>query len=411
LKKLLIAVIGLLPLVNIQAGDWRGYVELEGTVFFEDPAFAEQSNSDLSIAAQPEYIQQWNSGSDIFTFTPFYRIDQRDNNRTHGDLRELSWIHAADDWEVLAGVGKVFWGVTEAVHLVDIVNQTDLVESFDGEEKLGQPMIDLSLIRDWGVVDLFVLPLFRERTFPSEDGRPRFAIPIDTHDPIYESSAEQHHIDFAARWSNSIGAWDIGLSYFYGTSREPRFVIQPTAIDPVAGTVSETNPLYEIINQTSIDLQAIYGSWLWKLEAFTRGGQGDRFAAAAGGFEYTFVGVRESAIDVGVVAEYLYDGRDDEIGSVAITPGTPFSTSPFQNDLVLGTRITLNDMQSTELLAVAIIDLEGNGQTFSLEASRRIGNDWILALEGNAFSNVPENTSLVSFKKDSSVRLMLTRYF
>ena len=91
--------------------------------------------------------------------------------------------------------------------------------------------------------------------------------------------------------------------------------------------------------------------------------------------------------------------------------GTPFSTSPFQNDLVLGTRITLNDMQSTELLVVGIIDLEGNGQTFSMEASRRIGSDWVVALEGSAFSNVPENTSLVSFKKDSNIRLMLTRYF
>jgi hypothetical protein len=411
LKQRLLAIIGLFTLVNVYAGDWRGNVEFEGSAFFENPAFAEQSNSDLSIAAQPEYLQEWNNGNDIFTFTPFYRIDQRDNNRTHGDLRELSWIHAADDWELLAGVGKVFWGVTEAVHLVDIVNQTDLVESLDGEEKLGQPMIDLSLIRDWGVVDLFVLPWFRERTFPSEDGRPRFAIPIDTHDPIYESSAEQHHVDFAARWSNSIGEWDIGLSYFYGTSREPRFVILPSAIDPVDGTVSEATPLYEIINQISIDLQAIYGSWLWKLEAYNRGGQGDRFAAAAGGFEYTFVGVHESAIDVGVIAEYLYDGRDDEIGSIVVTPGTPFSTSPFQNDLVLGTRLTFNDMQSTELLAVAIIDLEGNGQTFSLEASRRIGNDWVLALEGNAFSHISDDTSLASFKKDSNIRLMMTRYF
>jgi hypothetical protein len=96
---------------SIQAGNWRGYVELEGTAFFEDPAFSGQSNSNLSIAAEPEYIKEWNRGNDIFTFKPFYRIDQRDENRTHGDLRELSWIHAANDWEVLSGVGKVFWGV------------------------------------------------------------------------------------------------------------------------------------------------------------------------------------------------------------------------------------------------------------------------------------------------------------
>jgi len=33
----------------------------------------------------------------------------------------------ADDWELTTGVSKVYWGVMEAVHLVDIINQTDFV--------------------------------------------------------------------------------------------------------------------------------------------------------------------------------------------------------------------------------------------------------------------------------------------
>ena len=68
-------------------------------------------------------------------------------------------------------------------------------------------------------------------------------------------------------------------------------------------------------------------------------------------------------------------------------------------------------MQSTEILAVAIVDMEGNGETYTIEASRRFGNDWIFALEGSGFRNVPENTSLASFRKDSNVRLKFTRYF
>jgi len=54
-----------------------------------------------------------------------------------------------------------FWGVTEFQHLVDIINQTDLVENIDTEDKLGQPMINLALINDWGTVDLFIMPYFR----------------------------------------------------------------------------------------------------------------------------------------------------------------------------------------------------------------------------------------------------------
>ena len=48
------------------------------------------------------------------------------------------------------GVGKVFWGVTESQHLVDIINQTDLVENIDTEDKLGQPMLETTWLQNWG---------------------------------------------------------------------------------------------------------------------------------------------------------------------------------------------------------------------------------------------------------------------
>ena len=64
------------------------------------------------------------------------------------------------DWSLSIGLGKVFWGVTEFNHLVDVINQTDLVEGIDGEAKLGQPKINLSLINHWGALDFFVLPGF-----------------------------------------------------------------------------------------------------------------------------------------------------------------------------------------------------------------------------------------------------------
>jgi hypothetical protein len=391
--------------------DLRGNVSVEWTGFWEDAKFPNQHDSYLSLGAEPELIHERNHGDDIFTFKPFYRVDQHDNKRTHGDVRELSWIHAARDWELTAGISKVFWGVTEAVHLVDIINQTDFVENTDGEDKLGQPMVNLALIRDWGVVDLFVLPYFRERTFRGKEGRPRFGIPIDNNDVKYENSSEEKHVDFAARWSHTLGDWDIGLAHFTGTSREPRFVFLPKNINPVTLLPRTTNQIYEQIHQTSIDVQATIGSWLWKLEAFTRSGQGDRFTAAAGGFEYTFVGVRDTAIDVGVISEYLYDGRDDEFDTSTVKLKEPFSASIFDEDVVLGLRFTFNDTQSTELLASTIIDTEGDGVNYNVEASRRLGDSWKLSMEVRGVFFVNEGTTLSSFEDDDRVLLELTRYF
>jgi hypothetical protein len=410
-RLLLVGAIFLAYTIPAHAGEWSGYVAGEFLGFTENPQFSSQYYTYLSVAAEPEYIHEWNEGDDIFTFTPYAMGDNHDYRRTHVDIRELSWNHAADNWELATGVSKVFWGVTESVHLVDIINQTDLVVNEDGEDKLGQPMVNLSLIRDWGVVDMFVLPGFRERTFPSKNGRPRFGVDIDTDRVFYESGAEEWHTDFAVRWSHYIGAVDIGIAHFHGTTRQPRFIVRPAAINPATGTISEINPLYEIIDQTSIDLQAIYGSWLWKLEAITRSGQGDRFYSYAGGYEYTFVGVLESRMDIGVITEYLYDSRGDEIKQNKAAQGKPFDLSTFQRDLVLGARLTFNDAQSTEILASVIVDLEGGGQSYNIEASRRFGNNWKLSLEARGLTNTPNDNVMTSLKDDNRLRLELARYF
>ena len=134
---------------------------------------------------------------------------------------------------------------------MDIINQTDLVEHPDTEDKLGQPMINLALIRDWGTVDLFVLPCFRERTFPGSEGRLLSGgIPIDTDQTRYESGAKEKHVDWAVRWAHYFGDWDIGLSHFSGTSREPRFL---SGTDGAGGFV--LIPFYEQIDQTGLDMQ------------------------------------------------------------------------------------------------------------------------------------------------------------
>ena len=65
------------------------------------------------------------------------------------------------------GIDKVFWGVIESRHLVDYINQTDGVEDVDGEDKLGQPMINLGLQRDWGDLIFFCCLIFVNGPLPA----------------------------------------------------------------------------------------------------------------------------------------------------------------------------------------------------------------------------------------------------
>ena len=391
----LVSAMLLLTLTAVPAAgqDLQGYVSVAYRGFLERSPFEGPGRQNLSLVVEPDLYWEWDGLGDL-VFVPFVRLDQSDSERTHFDVRELLYRRRGPSWELRAGVGQVFWGVTESQHLVDIINQTDLVENLDGEDKLGQPMVNLSLIR-WGILDVFVLPGFRERTFSGTDGRFRTAIPVDSSQSRFESDLEGRHVDFAVRWFHSLGDWEIGLSHFYGTNREPRF--EPgTDRDGRAVLV----PWYDLINQTSLDLQLTRGGWLWKLEAIGRSGRGPRFGALTGGFEYTWSNLRNGGSDIGFLVEYLYDSRGRR------------ATSPFENDLFFGTRVALNDTQSSELLVGAILDHQTGASLINFEGSRRIGDRWKATLEIRSFVGVPvTDRTLASFRDDDYAQLELSWHF
>ena len=340
-------------------GDYRYY--------FNEGAYEGQLQHYPSLALEQDYYVEWEDGVHSLRFTTFFRLD-RDRQRTHFDVRELYWQWVKQDWELSVGVKKIFWGVTESAHLVDIINQTDQVESFDGEAKLGQPMVHFSYLTNFGILDFFLLPYFRERQFPGQKGRLRPPFLLRDEDFRYESNAERWHPDLALRWSNSLGIFDIGLSYFYGTGREPVFL-------PDAENAS-FDLVYPINHQVGLDLQATTGPVLWKLESMWRENDlQDPVVAVAAGLEYTLA----------------LTGQD--------------------NDLFAGLRLALNDAQSTSLLFGGIFDLEKSSRLLSLEASRRIGESWKVELEARLLDNIAQEEFLALFQEDSFAQFRLIKYF
>jgi hypothetical protein len=398
MKKLwAITVLGLLyGLLNVpgSAGnELSGYASAEGRFFFSEPLFPGQDRHNASIAAEPEFYHEWNNGSSL-TALLFGRLDKADSRRSHWDIRELNYLWLADRWELRIGIGKVFWGVTEFVHLVDVINQTDFVENIDNEDKLGQPMIYLSIPNGWGIVDMFVLPFFRERTFPGLDGRLRFALDVDIDNPEYESSRQEWHTDFAFRYSHSIENLDFGIYHFRGTGREPTLI--PKKNNNGAPLLI---PFYELIDQTGLDVQMAAGPWLWKLEALYRSGQGEDFFATVGGFEYTFVGIAETNMDLSGFAEWAFDDRGRR------------ATTPFQNDVMLGLRLSLNDAAGTQVLAGISQDLDSSARTVKIEADRRIGASLRASLEGWGFFDIPRHDPFYSSQNDDFLRFELVYYY
>ena len=403
--------------------------ELSGSLriesrWFPEPADHPGRRSHASgFVAEPTLHLEDDEGRS-FTLAPFFRLDSADSHRTHADLREAYLLLFGEigdgEWEARLGIDRVFWGVAELNNVVDIVNQTDVVEHPDEKTKLGQPMAHLTFSGDWGTAELFALPWHRERTFPGRLGRLRPGLVVD-HDLVeYESGAEERHLDVAARYSHSFGPLDFGLSIFDGTSREPalrhpafrlmrdgKCILNPGP-EPVPEALV---PRYDQIRQFGLDAQLTVEALLLKLEAIHRTGAlnlpslRDRcgkekdYAAFVIGGEYTFNSVFESAADLSLLGEWHYDNRGRR------------STRPFQNDVFLAARVAFNDVQGTEIIASVVADTDYVSRTLGVEFNRRLSDQWSLRLETTAMLDVDEADPVCVTRRDSFVGVDLTFNF
>lgn len=371
--------------------DFTAEISTDFSSFLNKGMYKGQQQYYGSLALKPELALDWNKGNDRMVMTLFGRLNTGDDNRTHWDVRELYYQKFIGNWELNLGLKEIYWGVTESVHLVNVINQTDLVESFDGEKKLGQPMAQITLLSNYGNFDFFAMPYHRKRTFPGYKGRLRFQLPVETRGVRYESGAGSSRIDLAGRWSHSISVFDIGLSHFWGNNREPLLTID---------NQGKLRQYYEVVHQTGVDLQATAGSWLLKFEGTRRETDTETFLAIATGFEYTFGNINGNGLDIGILGEYLYDERGSR------------TTTGFQNDIFVGSRFALNDTDDTSILFGGIFDLDNSGKLFSVEADRRFFNDWKANLEIRILGDPGDPQDFLhALKEDSFVRMTVGYFF
>ncbi len=429
-----------LPAHSFESSSFETEINLELQVYTQDAAHSAQKDFYSGLTLQTQWYGEWDDGNQSLTVTPYGRFDADGSGRSHADFRELNWLGVFGSWEVLIGASRVFWGKTELLHLVDIINQTDGLENLDGEDKLGQPMLKTTWTTGTGNLQLFVLPWFRERLHVNEKGRFRSEPVVRDSRAMYQSGAEERHVDAAIRWEGWWDAVDYGVAYFEGTQRNPKFF--PDALPPT-GLI----PFYGQLKQFSIDAQYTAEGWLWKLEAVYRkednsalavtlpgvtavtpataailqgfGGLGvspgssfggapvvsfvedqPEFAAATGGFEYSFYGVFGTGMDLGVVGEYMWDGRGKDAETL------------FQDDFFIALRLAGNDINDNALLAGVVVDLEYKSRFFSAEYSRRIGNSMKLSLEARVLDHVAtEDRFAAVIERDDLIQFTLTRFF
>lgn len=366
-------------------------VDIRGTANFSQRQYTdaqpEHHESQSLIFIEPEIYLPIDTNWSALA-KPYARYDSLGAARHQLDFRELNLSYINGNFDAKIGVSEVFWGVTESQHLVDIVNQTDVLSSIDGEDKLGQPMLQLNWLHGSGSLQMFVMPYFRERNFASKVQRLHPDVVISSQSK-FEDSQENSHTDFALRATNSFDSWELAASYFIGTNRAPSMLLEN----------GHYTPYYSQLTQYGLEVQGVFGGWLVKNETIYRKGLHDWAIAHTSGFEYTHAGALGQA-DLGYLVEYSFDELDEN------------STSSFQNDVFFGVRVAINDVAGSELLIGAIHDIDAHHWSmFRVEGSTRITPALRLRTEIWVGDETRENDPFFSTKKDDFIQLSIEYYF
>jgi hypothetical protein len=362
--------------------------------FPQDAKYPDQDHDTLtSISAELDL--EWERGP-IQARGVFYGLLSPDlSDRNYYDIRELYWRRNIYSTMVTVGIDRVFWGVAESNHLVNVINQVDSRANLDGDEVLGQPMLRISQIRAWGEIEAFLLAGYRARSYRSKKERLRFSPPVEFAKDDTPAWKHKDEVDWAVRYSNSYDDVDFGVSFFKGVGRQARLLFNSSEY--------EFDTRYDHIEQSGADLQWTMDALLLKFEGIYRRGQGKSFLATVFGLEYTFFSVNESSGDIGFILEYQKDNRDTDI---SVAPPTIH-----QDDLFFGIRASLNNSQDTTFLFGLDRDLDFDSTIVKIEAETRLSSGLVLTVDSRYFNNTSKDLIINNFTRDHYIQLSVTKYF
>ena len=351
-------------------GEWTSDVTWDFSYYPEDNGRADFNNNSL-LTFKAEYYEDWNDGEDSFVFVPLVRLDQSDPTLEAIEIVEASWIHVEDSWEIRTGIRQVSWGVTNSINPVDVINQSSFTGNLVNQSSLGQPMINLSTVQDWGILDLYILFGFEEQTFPGPDSRMAFPIEADDNSTIFPPENRQiEGLDYAVRWQHSWDSFEWALSYFNGRSRQADADFNYDLTEP------QIISTYHLIQQFGFELLYIWEGWSFKFELALVEGQKERsqalgtYASSAIGVEYSLSGLFGSNIDLLWFIEYLYDEREDSF------------TVFFEHDIFAGGVFNFNDEFDSNIFVGVFWDVRDDEGIAIIQASRRLNDAWKLSLIG-----------------------------
>lgn len=288
-------------------------------------------------------------------------------------IAKVSWLE--DSYQIDIGYDLLYWGVTEGINVINIVNQRDQIRDYFLKQGLGQSMVAVSYFGDNVTLDAYILPKFEELNFGGTQRPWGLGLPVDDSQSTYESSQGKYHTDYAARLSGRIDDLEYGLIYFDGTYRKPLYNVEDSGKYLI--------PYYIQGSTVGLDAQYIIGSNIYKLElGYFNPDSFKDYISTTFGVERTLDSSLIGDGDSTVYIEYYYDSRQDD------------NMVAFQNDLFLACKYRTYNYYDVETIIGSIVDTQYGSVIGTFEMSGKITSDVKVSLEFIYFSSSKDEDAL-----------------
>ncbi|MDD1780007.1 hypothetical protein LRP49_02240 [Enterovibrio sp. ZSDZ35] len=360
--------------------------------FWETPESLTSNQTHLDMIPR---IHSDLSSDALLTIEPALRVRSHSEDSPFFDPYKSRLAVYLEQWEITMGYDIVFWGASEGAQILDILNQRDLGSDFDGDTKIGQPLISASGYLGDGLASVYYLPYTPKRRFRSNKERLSSGFSINSDHTQWQDDQDAYYPGFAARYAYSFDSVDIALVGFHGINREPAFLLE----------ASQFSPIYAVGTQLGLEVQWIAGNMLTKLEVLntskapTQYGYFEKTTQYVIGGEYTSFDVLSSGIDIRWVGEYVNNTLGEELLSL------------YQHDLLLAMHTSFNDVDTTQLSLSLLHDMDHHSNILEATLTRRLNQNIELSLSLFDFSSLSPSDFFFGLESDSYGEMMVTYYF
>lgn len=341
----------------------------------------------------------------------FGRIGAFDPDRNRFNIEEFWTGYRLKGWKIRLGSQLLDWTATEAFHPADIINSRNLDSNIENAAKIGEPMLAVSRRIGTGSLSAYYMPYRVPPQTPSGSSRLSLTGPGFDVGGVYwaEDDGKLAQGPFSNQWAvrltRTVGDADLSLHLVQHHDRsQPIFLFDPSD--------GKLHPIFLPVTQIGGTYLHILGPWVIKLEAAWRDFKTLASPSRLG---------RLALEDHGQAAFGLDFGWDHVGGSQSTVflegqgiAGTDKATRAglhlFQQDLLVGYRLSLNDTLAKELLATFIIDMErSNEYIANVNYSQRL-SDTLSLKSGLRWIHAPQKSASVTGLEalDGANQLFLT---